>query len=54
MSNEISSNWRDKTADEEDKRIFYDVDADDSLVRIVAIGYKEKNRLLFRGQEYQP
>ena len=37
----------------DDKRVFYDIDPEASLVRIVAIGYKEKNRLFFRGQEYQ-
>lgn len=34
-------------------RVFYDVDVDASLVRIAAIGYKERTRLFFRGREYQ-
>jgi mRNA-degrading endonuclease RelE of RelBE toxin-antitoxin system len=34
-------------------RVFYDVDLDACLVRIAAIGYKERNKLFFRGQEYQ-
>lgn len=35
-------------------RVFYEVAAEANLVTIVAIGYKEGNKLLFRGQEYQP
>jgi len=35
-------------------RVFYDVDEEGSVVRIVAIGYKERSKLFFRGQEYEP
>lgn len=34
-------------------RIFYDVDEEDGLVRIVAIGYKEGNRLFILDEEYE-
>jgi len=37
-----------------DVRVFYDVNAEASLVKIAAIGYKKRNRLFFRGQEYLP
>ncbi len=33
-------------------RVFYDVDEEASVVRVVAIGYKEGNKLFFRGQEF--
>jgi mRNA-degrading endonuclease RelE of RelBE toxin-antitoxin system len=38
-----------------DLRVFYDVDADAEtpLVTIVAIGYKEGNKLFFRGKEFE-
>jgi mRNA-degrading endonuclease RelE of RelBE toxin-antitoxin system len=36
-------------------RVFYDVDAeaDTPCVTIVAIGYKERNKLYFRGKEHE-
>ena len=33
-------------------RVFYDIDVEGSLVKIVAIGIKDKDQLYFRGQEY--
>lgn len=33
-------------------RVFYDVDVAASLVKIMAVGYKERDRLFFRGKEY--
>jgi mRNA-degrading endonuclease RelE of RelBE toxin-antitoxin system len=33
-------------------RVFYDVDIELSIVKIEAIGYKEGNTLLIRGEEY--
>jgi mRNA-degrading endonuclease RelE of RelBE toxin-antitoxin system len=33
-------------------RAFYDVDEPNQLVTIVAVGYKEGNKLLIRGKEY--
>lgn len=35
-------------------RVFYDLDSQTLMVRIVAIGHKERNRLFFRGKEYSP
>jgi mRNA-degrading endonuclease RelE of RelBE toxin-antitoxin system len=35
-------------------RVFYDILVDAALVRIAAIGYKERIKLYFRGQEFQP
>lgn len=34
-------------------RVFYDVDAANAIVRIVAIGRKDGNRLFIRGEEYE-
>ncbi len=33
-------------------RIFYDMDQENSIVEIKAIGYKEHNKLFFRGKEF--
>lgn len=35
-------------------RVFYDVDDENTLVRIAAIGYKKRDKLYFRGQEHEP
>ena len=32
--------------------LLYDIVADEAMVKIKAIGYKEHNRLYFRGKEY--
>jgi mRNA-degrading endonuclease RelE of RelBE toxin-antitoxin system len=34
-------------------RVFYDVDAAGRLVIIIAIGYKQGNRLILRGKDHQ-
>jgi len=34
-------------------RVFYDVDENDKVVKIAAVGHKEGNSLLIRGKEYQ-
>jgi hypothetical protein len=34
-------------------RIFYDVDADAQEVQVLAIGVKDRNRLLIGGEEYE-
>jgi len=34
-------------------RVFYDVDENKNVVKIVAIGHKEGNRLFIHGKEYQ-
>jgi len=36
-----------------DFRIFYDVDAENALVKIHAIGYKEGSKLFVHGEEYE-
>lgn len=36
-----------------DFRVFYDVDAQNAVVRIEAIGYKEGNKLFVHGEEYE-
>ena len=33
-------------------RVFYDVDVKRRIVTVKAVGWKERNRLLIRGQEY--
>jgi len=35
-------------------RVFYDLDQPALLVKIMAIGLKERKQLFFRGQEYSP
>ncbi len=37
----------------EDFRVFYDVDVDEALVKIEAIGYKQGSRLFVHGEEYE-
>lgn len=34
-------------------RVFYDIDEEDTVVKIEAVGYKEGNRLFIHGEEYQ-
>src|SRR5215475_760424 len=34
-------------------RVFYDVDPDHSIVRVVAVGYKQGNTLFIHGEEYE-
>ena len=34
-------------------RIFYDVDHDNSLIKIQTVGYKEGSRLIIQGKEYK-
>lgn len=36
-----------------DFRVFYDVDEEDVLVKIVAVGYKRGNTLFIHGEEYE-
>lgn len=35
-------------------RVFYNVDLEASVVEVVRIGYKERNKLLFRAKEHEP
>jgi mRNA-degrading endonuclease RelE of RelBE toxin-antitoxin system len=37
-----------------DIRVFYDVATAAGVAKVVAIGYKKRNKLFFRGQEYSP
>jgi mRNA-degrading endonuclease RelE of RelBE toxin-antitoxin system len=37
-----------------DIRVFYDVDQKASLVKVARLGYKKRNRLFFRGEEFSP
>lgn len=34
-------------------RVFYDLDGDNAMVKIRAIGYKEGNKLFIHGKEYE-
>ena len=36
-----------------DCRVFYDVDEENMVVKIEAIGYKQGNKLFIRGEEYE-
>ena len=36
-----------------DFRVFYEVDVDNAIVKIVAVGYKEGNKFFIRGEEYE-
>ena len=33
-------------------RVFFDVEEEDRLIQVIAIGYKEGSRLFIRGREY--
>ena len=33
-------------------RAFFDMDRENQLIKVVAVGYKEGSRLLIRGEEY--
>ena len=33
-------------------RVFFDVEEDDRLIHVIAVGYKEGSRLFIRGREY--
>jgi mRNA-degrading endonuclease RelE of RelBE toxin-antitoxin system len=35
-------------------RVFYEVDSDQSVVQVLAIGIKERNRLIIGNEEFQP
>ena len=37
----------------DDFRVFYDVDQENKLVNIAAVGYKEGSQLFIRGKEYK-
>ena len=34
-------------------RVFYDVDEEENLVRVLAIGYKQGSKLIILGEEYE-
>jgi mRNA-degrading endonuclease RelE of RelBE toxin-antitoxin system len=34
-------------------RVFYDIDRDRSIVKIIAVGYKQGNTLFIHGEEYE-
>ena len=34
-------------------RVFFDVEEDDRLIKLIAIGYKEGSHLFIRGREYE-
>jgi mRNA-degrading endonuclease RelE of RelBE toxin-antitoxin system len=34
-------------------RVFYDIDANNSIVKIVAVGYKQGNTLFIHGEAYE-
>ena len=36
-----------------DFRVFYDVDQENKLIKIEAVGYKKRSQLLIRGKEYK-
>ncbi len=35
-------------------RVFYDIDSELHLVQVLAIGVKDRNRLMIGGEEYEP
>lgn len=37
----------------EDHRVFYDVDPESSVVKVIAVGEKHGNQLLIHGEEYE-
>lgn len=34
-------------------RVFFDVEEEDRLIKVIAVGYKEGSRLFIRGKEYE-
>ena len=34
-------------------RVFYDIDSENQLIKVEAVGYKEGSRLFIHGKEYQ-
>lgn len=35
------------------RRVFYDVDTEDNVVTVKAVGWKEHNKLFIRGKEFE-
>ncbi len=48
----FGADWELRLGTENRFRVFYQVDADNRIVRILAVGVKDRSRLLVGGEEY--
>ena|SRR5579859_4047398 len=49
----FAATWELRCGPDNRFRVFYDVDAESQEVRVLAIGVKDRSRLLIGGQEYE-
>ena len=49
----FSSTWELRCGPDNRFRVFYDVDIEENVVSILAIGLRDRTRLTFGGEEYQ-
>jgi len=49
----FEASWELRCGPDNRFRVFYDVDAESQTVLVLAIGVKERNRLLIGGEEYE-
>src|SRR5580692_6096678 len=49
----FEASWELRCGPDNRFRIFYDVDAESQAVAVLAIGVKDRSRLLFGGEEYE-
>src|SRR5438128_4778951 len=49
----FGASWELRCGPDNRFRVFYDVDAAEEVVQVLAIGVKDRNRLLIAGEEYE-
>ena len=49
----FEASWELRCGPDNRFRVFYEVDAESQTVRVLAIGVKDRNRLLIGGEEYE-
>jgi mRNA-degrading endonuclease RelE of RelBE toxin-antitoxin system len=49
----FGASWELRCGPDNRYRVFYDVDSASNVVRVLAIGVKDRSRLIIRGEEYQ-
>ena len=49
----FEASWEVRCGPDHRFRVFYDVESDSKEVRVLAIGVKDRNRLLIGGEEYE-
>jgi hypothetical protein len=50
----FEASWELRCGPDNRFRVFYDVDAAATVVNVLAIGIKDRTRLLIAGEEYKP